>query len=93
VFFRAQTFTDAGTILSHLFWPTAGIGLREGQMWKVGVVLTMLIIGHAIPHLIDLRRRERVAPEFALGAAMTAMLLLALVLSPAGSQAFIYFQF
>jgi alginate O-acetyltransferase complex protein AlgI len=93
VFFRAQTFTDAGTIVGHMFWPATGLGLTEGQLWKVGVVLTVLVLGHAIGALIDLRRRERAMPEFAMGAMLTVLLLIALILSPQSSQAFIYFQF
>ena len=93
VFFRAQSFADAGTILSQLCWPTAGQVLSEGQLWKVAIVLVLLVVGHSIHVLVDLRRRERALPDVAVGAVLTALLLMALVLSPEKSQAFIYFQF
>jgi alginate O-acetyltransferase complex protein AlgI len=93
VFFRAQSFTDAGTILQHLSWPSAGLALTEAQLWRIGVVLAILVLGHWIGARVPLRRLERGLPEYAIGAALTALLLFALMLSPQSSQAFIYFQF
>ncbi len=92
-FIRAQSIADAGTVLGRMFWPAEGLSLTEGQLWRVGVVMTLLIIGHLIGALVNLRRRERIIPEFAAGAMLTALLLLALVLWPETNTAFIYFQF
>jgi multisubunit Na+/H+ antiporter MnhB subunit len=79
--------------LGRLFWSAPGLGLTEGQLWKVGLVLTLVGIGHLIGALVNLRRRERAMPEFAAGAVLASLLVLALVLAPQRSSAFIYFQF
>jgi alginate O-acetyltransferase complex protein AlgI len=93
VFFRAQTFGDAGTVLGHLFWPAAGSGLGRRQVGTVLAVLGVLAAGHVVGARGDLRRRERVLPEAVLGGALAALLLLVLLLSPEDGKAFIYFQF
>jgi alginate O-acetyltransferase complex protein AlgI len=93
VFFRAQTFAVAQTILRNLFWPSAGIGLTELQMWNFGFIAAVVATGHALGTLVDLRRRERVLPAPVLGASLAALLVLALLLMPENAQAFIYFQF
>jgi alginate O-acetyltransferase complex protein AlgI len=93
VFFRAQTFGDAGTILSHLFWPAAGSVLTGAQTWTVAAVLIVLLAGHVLGTMGDLKRRERRLPEFVVAGALTALLLLVLLLAPEDGKAFIYFQF
>jgi alginate O-acetyltransferase complex protein AlgI len=93
VFFRAQTFTDAGTILGHLLWLTPGSTLAVSQVWKVGLILATLAAGHWVGACGHLGRRERILPEVAIGAALAVLLLLVLLLAPDDGRAFIYFQF
>ena len=93
VFFRAQSFGDAGIILQHLFQPEWGLSLSRPQIWTVGVILAVLVAGHALGAFIDLTKRERVLPEVVMGAVLTGLLLLVLMLAPDESKAFIYFQF
>jgi alginate O-acetyltransferase complex protein AlgI len=93
VFFRAPSFGDAATMLSHLFYPTAGNSLAAAQVATTAVILVILVLGHLIGALVDLRRWERAMPEMTLGAALTVLLLLVLLLSPENGNAFIYFQF
>jgi len=93
VFFRAQSFADAGIILQHLFQPEWGLSLSKPQIWTVGVILAVLLAGHVLGASINLARRERVLPEAVMGAVLTGLLLLVLMLAPDESKAFIYFQF
>jgi alginate O-acetyltransferase complex protein AlgI len=93
VFFRAQSFGDAGTILSHLFWPTEGSVLAPSQIWMVGAVVAVVVMGHLVGALANVARWERTLPELAMGAGLTVLLLLILLLSPENGNAFIYFQF
>jgi alginate O-acetyltransferase complex protein AlgI len=93
VFFRAQTFADAGTILSHLFYPAAGYALPRGQIATVLAVLAVLAAGHLAGTIGDLRRRERLLPAGVVGAGLTVLLLLVLLFSPENGKAFLYFQF
>ena len=68
--------------------PTAGL-----QIGTVGSVLAILVAGHLAGVYGNLRRRERVLPEVVIGAGLTVLLLLVLLLSPEDGKAFIYFQF
>ncbi len=93
VFFRAQTFADAGIILNHLFHLGPGRSLPGPQLWTVGVVLAVLAAGYLLGAFANLSRRERQLPAPVMGAALTGLLLLVLLLSPEDGKAFIYFQF
>ena len=63
------------------------------QVWMVATILAVLVLGHLIGALVEVKRWERVVPEMALGAGLTALLLLILLLAPENGNAFIYFQF
>jgi alginate O-acetyltransferase complex protein AlgI len=93
VFFRAQSFADAGTILTHMFWHVPGRSLTVAQVWLVGVILAVVAAGHLAATWIDWRRRERLLPDVVMGAGLAALLLLVLLLAPDDGKAFIYFQF
>lgn len=93
VFFRAQSFGDAGIILHHLFHPVVGTALSVAQIWMVGVILAVLVLGHIVGAGVNLARRERAMPEVVMGALLTGLLLLVLLLAPGDGKAFIYFQF
>jgi alginate O-acetyltransferase complex protein AlgI len=93
VFFRAQTFGDAATILRHLFWPADGLTLATAQCLTVSLVLAAVVLGHLIGTLGELRIRERRLPAFVVAGALAALLLCVLLLAPEDGKAFIYFQF
>jgi alginate O-acetyltransferase complex protein AlgI len=92
VFFRAQTFEAAFTILKQLFVAHAG---TVAPLSPRGVYYTLLVV--AICHLIGASGGWRWAaprlPAPALGFGYAAMLTLALLLCPDTGKAFIYFQF
>jgi alginate O-acetyltransferase complex protein AlgI len=93
VFFRAQTFADAGAILSRLAWPTAGLQLHPGSVLLVGASVLAVFLGHWSGTFLSWRRLERRLPAPALGGVLACLLLLALLLMPESSKGFIYFQF
>jgi alginate O-acetyltransferase complex protein AlgI len=93
VFFRAQTFTTAFTLLGRMFCPTAGLGLSPLDTLTVGLVLGVLAVGHVLQASWDVRRVERRLPAPVLGTLLALLLLLTLVLIPEDGKGFIYFQF
>jgi alginate O-acetyltransferase complex protein AlgI len=93
VFFRAQTFAAAVTILHHLFLPVGG-ALFAPALVRVAVLLLALVLGaHLVGALVDLRRLDRRSPAVALGTALALLLVAALLLRPEDGSGFIYFQF
>lgn len=93
VFFRAQTFAEAGLILQRMAWATPGKSI-EPAMFTLGVVgLIFMLLCYLISTFIDLRRVERWLPAPVLGTAVAVVFLLAQVLMPEDGKAFIYFQF
>ena len=93
VFFRAQTFGDAGTVVTRLAWPTVGLNLHPGHVLLVGLSVLAVFLGHLAGTFLSWRRLERRLPAPALGGALAFLLLLALLLMPEASKGFIYFQF
>ncbi|MBL8792302.1 MAG: MBOAT family protein [Planctomycetia bacterium] len=93
VFFRAQTFGDAGTVVTRLVWPTVGLNLHPGHVLLVGLSVLAVFLGHLAGTFLSWRRLERRLPAPALGGALAFLLLLALLLMPEASKGFIYFQF
>jgi alginate O-acetyltransferase complex protein AlgI len=93
VFFRAQTFADAGLILTRLAWPTSGLALGPTSAALVLLCLGLILAGGLVGFHLPLRRIERRLPASLMGASLAGMLLLVLVLFPENSKAFIYFQF
>ena len=59
----------------------------------IEICLTATLIGHSLGTRMNMIRFERRLPAPVMGAALAGLLLLALVLFPEGSRAFIYFQF
>jgi len=93
VFFRAQTFADAGTIVTRMVWPTAGMALHPGCVLLVGASMLAVFLGHFSGTFLSWRRLERRLSAPALGGVLAFLLLLALFLMPESSKGFIYFQF
>jgi alginate O-acetyltransferase complex protein AlgI len=93
VFFRAQTFGDAGVILTHLCWPTPGKSFAEAQTVMGIACLLAVFLGHLAGTFLPMKRIERWLPAPLLGAGMAVFLVIAQVLLPEDGKAFIYFQF
>jgi D-alanyl-lipoteichoic acid acyltransferase DltB (MBOAT superfamily) len=80
------------TMLSHMFVPTRGeyfLMAREGLY----VTITILTIGHCLVHRGWWQRLWNKLPAPVLGVACGTMFIVALLLAPAESKTFIYFQF
>lgn len=92
VFFRAQTFTAAATILHRLVVPTAGLGspLHNRSLWYT---LIVVVICHVLGQRELWKRISVRLPAPVLGFGYAMVLTLALVLAPDSGKAFIYFQF
>jgi alginate O-acetyltransferase complex protein AlgI len=93
VLFRAQTFTDAMTIVRGMVVPTRGSELAGDGRLLVMICLTVTLVGQALGQLKGSPRALFRVPVPVAGAAMAAALTLALVLTPGEGKAFIYFQF
>jgi alginate O-acetyltransferase complex protein AlgI len=93
VFFRAQSFGDAATILAHMAVPTFGKAIPTANVSMALALLAIVFICHLVGTFIDIKRWERRIPAPILGTGMATVLLLAQVLMPEDGQAFIYFQF
>jgi alginate O-acetyltransferase complex protein AlgI len=93
VFFRAQTLTDAGTILRGLAVPTAGSDLLGDGPLLVMVCVIVTLIGQALGQLKGSPRMLYRLPAPLAGATMAVGLTLALILTPGDGKVFIYFQF
>jgi alginate O-acetyltransferase complex protein AlgI len=93
VLFRAQSFADAGAVLSRLVRPAAGAALDPTLTAAAAACLGVLFAGHLAGALLDVKRVERRLPAPALAAALAGLLLLTLVLFPEDGRSFIYFQF
>jgi alginate O-acetyltransferase complex protein AlgI len=93
VFFRAQTFGDAGIMLTRMAIPTAGEVLKPAYAGLVLGCLALTFLGHWLGTRLNFARAERRLPAPVMGAALAGFLILALLLFPETSQVFIYFQF
>ena len=93
VFFRAQTFADAETILSGMFVPRSGYGLAGDGGLLVMTCLAATLIGQALGQIHGSGRMIFRLPVPVAGALMAAILTLALLLTPGEGKVFIYFQF
>jgi alginate O-acetyltransferase complex protein AlgI len=92
VFFRAQTFTAAWTVLRGMFRPAAGLGcpLHDAGLWYT---VALLVVCHAIGHYRLWPWIQKRLPAPVLGVGYSMALLLALLLAPPAGKTFIYFQF
>ena len=93
VFFRAQTLSDAGTVLSRLVIPTDGLGLTADGNLLVVVCLIATLVGQKVGQVGGSARWLSRVPAVLAGLGMAALLSLALLLMPTGGKVFIYFQF
>ncbi len=93
VFFRSQSLTTAGCILSGLVLPTPGILLAPDCVSLVLACLTAVAAGHLIGGLVRVRRLEQRLPAALAGAALGMSLVFYFLLLPQDGKGFIYFQF
>lgn len=94
VFFRAGTFTQAGSILQSMFgmMPKGNAVLTTLAIWKVGLIVVGMVIAQ---WLMRNRLILQVIPKlswWAFGSIWAVMLLL-LIWSQESGSSFIYFQF
>lgn len=92
VWFRAPDFAHAANIHHAMFIPTETSLPLNAEAKVALIVFAMLWLMHWITRRSDLRRWLRARGAVALGL-LWAMMLVAIVLSPGVSRAFIYFQF
>ena len=92
VFFRAQTFGGAATVLRHLFVPIQGLStpLASRNLW---VTVVFVVLFHAVAASGLWKRMVNWVPAPVLGAAYALLLTVTMVLAPDSGKAFIYFQF
>jgi alginate O-acetyltransferase complex protein AlgI len=92
VVFRSPNLAAGGAAVWHMLAPAAGAGL---PLQAHGLYLTFaaVALAHALGQGNAARRLLERTPAPARGLALGALLTLALVLAPASSKAFIYFQF
>ncbi|HMP04188.1 MAG TPA: MBOAT family protein [Gemmatales bacterium] len=93
IFFRAQSFADAGTIFLHLStWAEAapGVFLKERGLWLLALAIVLHYVPHGLGQAVD-AWLTRQAPVFQGAMAAAALALLGIFGSV--NQPFIYFQF
>ncbi len=93
VVFRANSVSDAILMLRRMIVPTEGLGIpmNERGFWYAMLILWMAhVIGH---HQNAIAKALDFVPLPIRGMGYACIFTLALVLSPAIDQAFIYFQF
>jgi D-alanyl-lipoteichoic acid acyltransferase DltB (MBOAT superfamily) len=95
IFFRAQTFADARTILgaicgSDSFFSASEIGLFKIQNWAIGIILPLMILVLTRFHKVDKSLRSY-PPWVAVGVGAAMLVLISLITG--GADEFIYFQF
>ena len=93
VLFRAQSFADAGAVLTRLVRPVGGAALEPTLAATAVACLVVLFAGYIAATLLNVKQIERRLPAPALAAALAGLLLLTLVLFPEDGKSFIYFQF
>jgi alginate O-acetyltransferase complex protein AlgI len=93
VFFRAQTFADAGTILMRLVQPVDGLVLSWQTIVLAWGAFLLLFTAHLVGTWVKLRPLWPRLPAPVLGAALALVLVLTLALMREDGSAFIYFQF
>ena len=90
VFFRAQSFDQAFTIIRAMFGDGDG-GTATAHAWRV-VPVALLLVVHGLLRDTTLERAVERTPWPA-RAAVLSLMLLSLLLFPGVDRAFIYFQF
>lgn len=94
VFFRAQNFEGAGSLLAamHGFYPDGIKILRTLDLWKVGLVMPVMVLVHWLMRNTTLETLVSRTPWWLTGLCW-AVLLFLLIINQGGGNAFIYFQF
>ena len=93
VFFRAATLADAGTILTRMLVPTAGLALTPLVSSLVALILGAVLAAHLVGTLANVPRLVQPLPALVVGTALACGFLLAGLLAPDTGGAFIYFEF
>ena len=93
VFFRAQSFADAGTILTRMFVPTRAISLDASVNAVLVGIWGVVLAAHLVGSSANLGRFWNRIPASAAAMLLAGGFLLAQLLTPATGDAFIYFQF
>jgi alginate O-acetyltransferase complex protein AlgI len=93
VFFRAPTLAEAGTVIGRMMVPSAGATLGLGHAVLVMACVAAVLGGGWLGTRVRWERLEQRLPVPVAGAALAAVLLLAMLLTPGETRAFIYFQF
>ncbi len=93
VFFRAQSFSDAGTLLTRMAWPTAGADLSRDAGLLVAACTAAVLLGNLLYRSGRVEKWLSRLPAPVLGAGAAAVLLLYTFLIPEHSRSFLYFQF
>jgi alginate O-acetyltransferase complex protein AlgI len=93
VFFRAQSFGDAWTMLARMAWPSAGTEMGSGAGLVVGTCAAAALAVDVASRWPVLRRWNGRLPAPVLGAATAGLLVAYLLLLPDERRGFLYFQF
>jgi alginate O-acetyltransferase complex protein AlgI len=93
VFFRAQSFTEAGTMLTRMAWPTVGAGLGRPASLLIVVCALAVFAEGVLARGTALRQWLGRLPAPIVGAGTAALLVLYLLLLPEERRGFLYFQF
>jgi alginate O-acetyltransferase complex protein AlgI len=93
VFFRAEGWQDATTLLVAMFGGSGdALALGAAATLNTALLTTTMLIGHWMLRDLSLRSVWERRPWWLRGAVL-ALLLVAILLSPGSDRAFIYFQF
>ena len=92
VWFRSPDFTHAARVHLAMFVPTADNAALATEGLIAWLCFTLLWLMHWLTRNLDLRRFLLQRGGISLGV-LWALLIVAIVLSPGASRAFIYFQF
>jgi alginate O-acetyltransferase complex protein AlgI len=91
--FRSPTLTSAGTMLSRMFHPVAGVNEMGMSIFIAMGIVAFIFAGHLIGAAKQNRRLEALLPAPVLGAALAILFLLIQLLIPSHGPPFVYFQF
>jgi alginate O-acetyltransferase complex protein AlgI len=93
VIFRTPSLPAAVVMFQRLAVPTSGLVLEPALMASATALVALVLLGHVVAGAFAWGRWERQAPAVAVGAALAALLVAALLLRPEDGSGFIYFQF
>jgi alginate O-acetyltransferase complex protein AlgI len=93
VFFRAQSFADAGMMLLRMAWPTAGTDLGAKAGLLVAACAAATLTADVASRWPVLRKWNGRLPAPLVGAATAGLLVAYILLLPDERRGFLYFQF